>query len=109
MDGYEACQGLRASRWGSTEGPCDPQSSFTLHLCEDFEGGLVLGAFEEPESKTVRCNWENTSTVEEVLLQRRKAPHRITKHPHRLDGRERLGGVVSNVLSEKQLSIKVEP
>ena len=94
VDRYKARQGLRASRWGGTEGSCDPQSSFTLHLCQDFEGSLVLGAFEEPKSEAIRCNWENASTVEEALLQRRKAPHRIAEHPHRLDGGERLGGEV---------------
>jgi len=33
----------------------------------------------------------------------------VAEHPHRLDGGERLGGVVSNVLGEEQLSIEVEP
>ena len=70
---------------------------------------LVLGAFEEPESETVRCNQENASTVVEALLQRRKAPRRIAEHPHCLDGGERLGGVVPNVLGEEQLPVKVEP
>ena len=73
-----------------------------------FEGGLLFAAFEEPESETVRCNWENASTVEEVLLQRREALRRIAKHPHRLDGGERLGGVILNMLSKEQLLVKIE-
>jgi len=73
-----------------------------------FEGGLLFAAFEEPESETVRCNRKNASTVEEALLQRREAPRRIAKHPHRLDGGERLGGLIPNVLSKEQLLIKIE-
>jgi len=42
--------------------------------------------------------------VEETLLQRRKAPHRIAEHPHRLDSGEILGGIVSNVITSLPLT-----
>jgi len=46
--------------------------------------------------------------VEKVFLQRRKVPSRVAEHPYCLDSGERLGGIVSNVLSKEQLSIEVE-
>jgi len=42
------------------------------------------------------------------VLPIREAPRRITNHPHRLNGGERLGGIVSNVLGEEQLLIERE-
>jgi len=44
------------------------------------------------------------------MLQLGERKHgREGEHPHRLDGGERLGGVVPNVLGEEHLPVKVEP
>ena len=70
---------------------------------------LDSSAIKIPKPEAIRGDRENARTVQDSFVLGGESPSRVTKHPHGHNGREGLGGVVSDVFLESQLPIKEKP
>ncbi|PPQ93110.1 hypothetical protein CVT25_002995, partial [Psilocybe cyanescens] len=72
------------------------------------EGTFAASSCKVPETKAIRNYGEYAGAIEDALLDRAQTSSGTTKHIHRLDGRQSLGGVVSDMLGEGELAVEVE-